>query len=601
MSGSGAMQADIGEDQPPRDATDADYDPAAGAGAGSASHEPPPPQRKRRRFDEVAPRTDGEEVVVDGENEDAADAQQERGVKRRRGDNDESSAANGACEPPPASGATGPSEADAQGVPPPPVDANASSTTMILPPLPEQPVMILPPLPTPMPQQPITNGIKTEENDAVKAEPPVIKREVTDEETQKAAMEAMDAAASAFPPVKSEDIKIKEEEEGGEGLGEEDEKEPGGAAAGPPAPSEEAQRTIVVSNIAPSTLSSSVLQFFAGGLSVLTGREVTQMMAQLKLQRYDVMERVAVLECPDIETANIACQRLNGIKMGEFTLNIQTKADVERQQFERAAEAEMQALMAAEGMLPEGASPASAEPAGPPDYRLLVQNLPMETTDAAVRDIVGQFGKIKTFELLRDPGTGTSKGIAVFEYEDEGVTDVALQALNGMVCLGRNLIARKASQGVLPIAPQIVVRSDPNMPVTALPSSVTHRVFSNPIVGTQVKAGRRRGGQPTKVVQLLNCVYQEDLMNDTEFEALEKEIREEAAKHGALVDVVIPRPPPDLSYKEGVGKVFLSYADETSSRRAQMMLNGRKFDQKHVVCAAFYPEDKFNEGKYTLL
>lgn len=47
-------------------------------------------------------------------------------------------------------------------------------------------------------------------------------------------------------------------------------------------------------------------------------------------------------------------------------------------------------------------------------------------------------------------------------------------------------------------------------------------------------------------------------------------------------------------------QVFLVYGDVTSARRAQYMLNGRRFDQTRVVCAAFFPEQKFKDGQYTL-
>lgn len=40
-----------------------------------------------------------------------------------------------------------------------------------------------------------------------------------------------------------------------------------------------------------------------------------------------------------------------------------------------------------------------------------------------------------------------------------------------------------------------------------------------------------------------------------EYEALYEDIKQEAAKHGALEEVLVPKPTEDLSYREGVGKV----------------------------------------------
>lgn len=48
---------------------------------------------------------------------------------------------------------------------------------------------------------------------------------------------------------------------------------------------------------------------------------------------------------------------------------------------------------------------------------------------------------------------------------------------------------------------------------TELPTSMTHKILSNAMVGAQVKAARQQGSLPTQVVQLLNTVFPEDLVN----------------------------------------------------------------------------------------
>merc|ERR1712064_32716 len=132
---------------------------------------------------------------------------------------------------------------------------------------------------------------------------------------------------------------------------------------------------------------------------------------------------------------------------------------------------------------------------------------------------------------------------------------------------------------------------------TAMANSITQKIVSNPVLAMQVKQGREVGSRPSTVVQLLNAVYQEDLMDDQDFDDITAEVHSEASKHGAVTRVLIPKPAKDGSYVDGVGKIFVSFQDLTAARKFQMDANGRKFESR-VVCAAFYPVDKFEEGKY---
>mmetsp|Transcript_30320 Transcript_30320/g.45682 ORF Transcript_30320/g.45682 Transcript_30320/m.45682 type:complete len:138 (-) Transcript_30320:34-447(-) len=130
-------------------------------------------------------------------------------------------------------------------------------------------------------------------------------------------------------------------------------------------------------------------------------------------------------------------------------------------------------------------------------------------------------------------------------------------------------------------------------------NSMTQKIVSNPVLAMQVKQGREVGSRPTTVVQLINAVYQEDLMDDQDYEDITSEIHTEASKCGTVTRVVIPKPAKDGTLIDGVGKIFVAFADLTAARKFQMEANGRKFESR-VVCAAFYPLDKFNEGKFQL-
>merc|ERR1712190_103299 len=134
---------------------------------------------------------------------------------------------------------------------------------------------------------------------------------------------------------------------------------------------------------------------------------------------------------------------------------------------------------------------------------------------------------------------------------------------------------------------------------TAMSNSMTQKIVSNPVLAMQVKQGREEGTRNSSIVQLLNAVYQEDLMDDQDYEDITSEVHSEASKHGTVTRVVIPKPAKDGTFVDGVGKIFVSFSDLTAARKFQMDANGRKFENR-VVCAAFYPPDKFVEGKYKL-
>jgi len=227
--------------------------------------------------------------------------------------------------------------------------------------------------------------------------------------------------------------------------------------------------------------------------------------------------------------------------------------------------------------------------------KLSIFNLPEIMSEQIVRDLLSQFGKLRMMSLIRDLATGKIKGYGIFEYDDPTDADLGILALNGFVC-GQNVIRVQKLGGSA--AADNVPKSAP-VAATAMSNSMTQKIVSNPVLAMQVKQGREIGSRPTTVVQLLNAVYQEDLMDDQDYDDIMAEVHNMASKHGTVSRVIIPKPAKDGSYVDGTGKVFVSFQDLTAARKFQLDVNGRKFEHR-VVCAAFYPVEKFTEGKYKL-
>merc|ERR1712232_734977 len=201
-----------------------------------------------------------------------------------------------------------------------------------------------------------------------------------------------------------------------------------------------------------------------------------------------------------------------------------------------------------------------------PSPKLSIFNLPEVMTEQIVRDLLSQFGKLRMLSLIRDLATGKIKGYGIFEYDDPHDADLAIIALNGFVC-GQNVIRVRKLGGAK--AGAEAPKAQP-VAATAMSNSMTQKIVSNPVLAMQVKRGREVGSRPSQVVQLLNAVFQEDLMDDQDYEDILAVVHSEASKHGTVTRVVIPKPSKDGQFNEGVGKIFISFADLTAARKFQM-------------------------------
>ncbi|XP_020223623.1 splicing factor U2af large subunit A isoform X1 [Cajanus cajan] len=228
-----------------------------------------------------------------------------------------------------------------------------------------------------------------------------------------------------------------------------------------------------------------------------------------------------------------------------------------------------------------GLTPGSAGGLDGPD-RIFVGGLPYYFTETQIRELLETFGPLRGFDLVKDRETGNSKGYAFCVYQDLAVTDIACAALNGIKMGDKTLTVRRANQG-----------ANPQQPKPEQESILMH--------AQQQIALQKLMLQPalvaTKVVCLTHAVSADELKDDEDYEEILDDMRQECSKFGTLVNVVIPRPPPDGEPAPGVGKVFLEYVDVDGATKARAGLNGRKFGGNQVI-AVFYPENKFAQGDY---
>ena len=83
-------------------------------------------------------------------------------------------------------------------------------------------------------------------------------------------------------------------------------------------------------------------------------------------------------------------------------------------------------------------------PDGP--NKIFIGGLPYHLTESQVLELLGAFGTVRAFHLVKqDPTAVTSKGYCFVEYSDSNVTQIAVMGLNGMdMGGGKQLSARSA-------------------------------------------------------------------------------------------------------------------------------------------------------------
>ncbi|OAP02236.1 hypothetical protein AXX17_AT3G41050 [Arabidopsis thaliana] len=68
-----------------------------------------------------------------------------------------------------------------------------------------------------------------------------------------------------------------------------------------------------------------------------------------------------------------------------------------------------------------------------------VGGIPFDLTEGDLLAVFSQYGEIVDVNLIRDKGTGKSKGFAFLAYEDQRSTILAVDNLNGALVLGRTI------------------------------------------------------------------------------------------------------------------------------------------------------------------
>jgi len=198
--------------------------------------------------------------------------------------------------------------------------------------------------------------------------------------------------------------------------------------------------------------------------------------------------------------------------------------------------------------------------------KIYIGGLPTALTDSQIKELLSTYGALKAFHLFKDVGTGLSRGYAFAEYRDHKVTRSAIKGLNGLQVAERKIVVKVYDSGI--------------------------RAGHNPTaVMAELGLGRKTTVLPSEVICFLQMVTEEDLMDDTEYQGICEDVREESNKFGKVIDIVVPRPKAGQRVA-GVGKVFVQMDSLDAALKVKHALEGRQFLGRTVL-ATFFNKEKF--------
>lgn len=228
--------------------------------------------------------------------------------------------------------------------------------------------------------------------------------------------------------------------------------------------------------------------------------------------------------------------------------------------------------------------------------KIFVGGLPAYLSEDQVKDLLSSYGQLKSFNLVKDPVTGNSKGYAFFEYLDETVTDKACAGLNGMKLQEKTLLVQRATLGAKHGGSQAMTGQQLQ---TALGANPTAAQFLNLQISSATILSQLPGmiggaaHEPSSILMLLNLVSPDDLSDQDAIDDLKNDIGEECSKFGTVKSIQVPAPDAD---NVGTVKVYVEFDSPDSAKRAQMALAGRKYNNRMVI-TSFYPEPDYHDGR----
>ena len=365
----------------------------------------------------------------------------------------------------------------------------------------------------------------------------------------------------------------------------------GGFAAGPAPPSfhppprdhfpqqaTRQARRIYVGNLPHTASQSTIGEFFARALQTIGGAK--DLAGPPVLNVYVNHEkRFSFVEFRSVEETSNA-MALDGVLFAGVNIRVRRPND-----YNAAMAASMGPSRPDPGLQLHlvGLQAGSGSVSDSPD-RIFVGGLPYYLTEEQVRELLEQFGQIRSFDLVKDKETGNSKGYGFVLYADVSVTDTACQGLNGLRMGDKTLTARRAQQGAQAIQQQQQQQRQQQMMMmmAAPPMGGGHAMGGQPPpmrppmdaaaskLQQQACAAIQSAANPTKFLRLSNVECGDDADED-----IVEDMQEEGGAECERVHLDRPK-----------REVRIAFATMEAARTAFKRMNGRRY-AGNVVCCEF--------------
>jgi len=267
-------------------------------------------------------------------------------------------------------------------------------------------------------------------------------------------------------------------------------------------------------------------------------------------------------------------------------------------------------------------------------------------------DLLMKFGPLKSFHVVKDRQTNTSKGFAFLEYQNEKDAKACIESLHGRYIGSRVLVVKQATN----MSQQEIYHTDgqqhsgtanshtqqhshnthnqnsnansqaatfaknflDNLQNTAInplqniqnlsgmppehPLGPLNNVFNNinvinpnlanPIPIKQMMTHyhvEEPAEKASNVVCLANMINPETIEDDTEYEDIYNDIKDQIVNIGPIRSLIIPRKRDGYDSKI-VGKVYVEFEDITIATLAKNTLRGQKFDGRIIMPSSYDPK-----------
>jgi len=205
-------------------------------------------------------------------------------------------------------------------------------------------------------------------------------------------------------------------------------------------------------------------------------------------------------------------------------------------------------------------------PNGP--NKLYIGGLPYNLKQNQVRELLEAYGPLRGLFLSYDPSTNLSKGYAFAYYEDEAVTDAAIEGLGGLQIGDRTLAIRRHE------------------------SCANFNNSNNDMMDNIVKNEVRKVAKESDTICLMQMITLDDLRDPEELSDIKNDIEAECSNYGTVKEIIVPGLSPTGNPLPGAKKVFVQFSTTEEATKCKSALQGRCFAEKTVV-VSYYDTERF--------